>query len=74
MAGWVRLKSQRQDLRESSMIIRLQICFALEDNTSLKTLKDQRDEISIASENRSQFRVVLGTPLKWVGEVLKGPI
>jgi hypothetical protein len=56
------------------MIIRLQICFALEDNTSLKTLKDQRDEISIASENRSQFRVVLGTPLKWVGEVLKGPI
>ncbi len=62
MAGWVRLKSQRQDLRESSMIIRLQICFALEDNTSLKTLKDQRDEISIASETRIQFRVVLGTP------------
>gem|GEM_PF-1640018 len=62
MAGWVRLKSPRQDLRESSMIIRMQICFALEDNTSLKTLKDQRDEISIASEIRSQFRVVLDTP------------
>lgn len=62
MAGWVRLKSQRQDLRESSMIIRMQICFAIEDNTSLKTLKDQRDEISIASEIRSQFRVVPDAP------------
>ena len=62
MAGWVRLKSQRQDLRESSMIIRMQICFAIEDNTSLKTLKDQRDEISIASEIRNQSRVVPDAP------------
>ncbi len=32
------------------MIIFMQICFKLEDNTSPKTLKDQREEISIASE------------------------